>query len=221
MPDSRSATLSEIVADALRQALRDGVYACGEHLIELTIAHEMSVSQNTVRDALRLLEQEGWVVRRPRHGITVREFTPAEVEELCAVRIALEGLTLNWAQPRMTADQLAELRRIVADGQAQAEAHHLAGAREAIFAFHAALSQIAARPHTATLLQRLYNQLRLLENLRQVHVPRDRKQWRGILRDYAAVVDCLASAEPTRARAALTDILNRDCLSLMAMLDLV
>ena len=58
-------TLAESVAGALRHAIFQGAYLGGERLVELTIAQEMNVSQNTVRDALRLLEKDGLVVKRP------------------------------------------------------------------------------------------------------------------------------------------------------------
>jgi DNA-binding transcriptional regulator YhcF (GntR family) len=72
MSDLRNATLSHIVADVLRQSLYDGVYLCGDRLVELTISQEMNVSQNTARDALGLLENEGWVTRKARHGVYVQ-----------------------------------------------------------------------------------------------------------------------------------------------------
>jgi DNA-binding GntR family transcriptional regulator len=49
-------TLAESVADVLRHAIFQGAYLSGERLVELTIAQEMNVSQNTAREALRLLE---------------------------------------------------------------------------------------------------------------------------------------------------------------------
>ena len=96
-PPSRTSTLSQIVADVLRQSLQDGVYKCGERMVELTIADELNVSQNTVRDALRILEQQGWVHKRPRHGVYVRQFSISQAEELYALRSALEQLALKWA----------------------------------------------------------------------------------------------------------------------------
>ena len=61
------ATRAETVAAALREAILKGDYLSGERLIELSLAKTFDVSQNTVRDAMRLLEQDGWVVKHARH----------------------------------------------------------------------------------------------------------------------------------------------------------
>jgi DNA-binding GntR family transcriptional regulator len=221
MTNSRSATLSETVADALRQALIDGVYVCGERLVELTIAQEMNVSQNTARDALRILEQQGWVTKRARHGVHVRFFTPQEAEELYALRGALEGLALGWALDRMQDDDSAALHSLIIEAQAQVEAHHLSAGREAMFAFHAALPRLAQRPNTADMIAMLHSHSRLLENLREAHAPRDRKQWRALLAEYAALVGLMAARDRDAAQAALQAILQRESKATLAVLDLL
>jgi len=221
MTDSRTATLSEVVADALRQALGDGAYIPGERLIELTIAQEMNVSQNTVRDALRLLEQDGWVIKRARHGVFVRGFTEPEIEELYALRGAMESLVLGWAMESCTQETINELREIIIAARSQAEAYNAYGAREALFSFHAVLARIANRPQTADLLKRLINQTRLLENLRQAHVPRDRKQWRALVNAYAALLDTLESGDRSAAYAALSGLMQREIRGMIGFLDLI
>jgi DNA-binding GntR family transcriptional regulator len=69
------ATRAETVAEQIRQAIRAGAYVSGQRLVELSLAAKLNVSQNTVRDALRLLETAGWVVKRARHGLYVRSLT--------------------------------------------------------------------------------------------------------------------------------------------------
>ena len=105
-------TLAENVAAALQHAIFHGAYHCGERLVELTIAHEMNVSQNTVRDALRLLEQDGLVVKHARLGTYVRDYTPDEVTEIYALWSAVESLALAWLVERITPEQITTLRQL-------------------------------------------------------------------------------------------------------------
>ena len=53
-----TATRAAATADTIREAILSGHYMSGERLIEIKLAQAIDVSQNTVRDALRILEQE-------------------------------------------------------------------------------------------------------------------------------------------------------------------
>jgi DNA-binding GntR family transcriptional regulator len=161
----RGDTLSDMVADALRRGLREGVYLCGEKLAESVIAREMNVSQNTARDALRILELEGWLARRPRHGLTVYDFNSAEIEELYQLRVHLERLALDWAYPKMKDADKAGLAGIVSDAR-MATAHPEAREFFALVGnFHERLLDLSGGVLLANTLQPLLNRGRLLLNL--------------------------------------------------------
>lgn len=209
--ESRTATLSEVVAGALRQALEDGVYLCGERLVELTIAREMNVSQNTARDALRILEQEGWVVKRARYGVYVRTFTSDEITEIYALRAALETLALRWALAAARPDDHAALRHLITQahtyvnlGGAHGAAH---GARAALFDFHVALGEIARKPATAALLRGLHNQSRLLENARAARLPYTAGQWAALMRAYDMLLHHIERHDALAAEKSLRSLL--------------
>ncbi len=95
-------TLAESVAAAIRAGILDGKYLSGERLIELNLAKTMGVSQITVRDALRILEQEGWVTKNPRRGVYVRSFTSDAAEEVYALIRTFEGLAMEWVFDKYT-----------------------------------------------------------------------------------------------------------------------
>lgn len=160
---SRRATLAQVVADSLRASIRAGRYACGERLIELAIAQSQNVSQNTVRDALRQLETEGWVRYEARRGVRVRRFDAAEAEEVFALLATIEPLALGWAFEAHTADEVAAAlsqpirRAVMAHNVGQIEQR-----RDALFAFHAALAALSGRQQTQRLLSRLHNKAYLL-----------------------------------------------------------
>ena len=60
--------LRELVCETIRQAIVDGVFSPGERLMEIQLADEMGVSRTPVREAIRKLELEGFVVMIPRRG---------------------------------------------------------------------------------------------------------------------------------------------------------
>lgn len=222
MRDSRSATLAEVVADSLRQALHDGVYQCGERLVELSIARDMHVSQNTARDALRILEQDGWVVKHPRYGVYVRTFSHDAALELYTLRGALERLALEWAMAEMSPANTLFLRHtLLAEAHMQTEIGNAYATREALLLFHNTIIRLAQKPQTADLLRRMHNQCRLLENLREAHMPRSNSEWREVLSQYRTLTEQIEQGQRRDARVTLYDLIMEDCHSLLPVVDMV
>jgi DNA-binding GntR family transcriptional regulator len=193
-------TLAENVADALRHAILHGAYVCGERLVELTIAREMNVSQNTVRDALRLLEQAGLVVKRARVGTQVRTYSDEEAAEIYTLWAALESLILHWVVERITPAQLADMRALL-------DQFRLHPSAETRFRLHTTLAEIAARPQTTALLQLVLNQARLLENRRPPRTPQEQA---AQFAAYAALLDSLSNRDLPGAQRTLRDIVETD-----------
>lgn len=204
MPQSRaSATLAEEVAALLRRAISDGGYRSGDRLTELGIAHELGVSQATVRDALRLLEREGWVIKRPRAGSVVRDFTPTEGAEVYALLAALGALALQWAMANLTADAIAELRDLLRTAAVHVESGALTAVSAALDRLHRQLSALAAHPQTARLLDELRNQTSILDALREAHDPRTAAEQMERVRRHERILDALAVGDLLTATSLL------------------
>ena len=83
-------TLSDYVADQLRQGIIVGALKPNQRLVEEELAASMQTSRGPVRDALRLLEAEGLVVRQSHRGAFVTELTYEDVLEIYSIRELLE-----------------------------------------------------------------------------------------------------------------------------------
>ena len=105
--------ISIVVAEALREAIFRGVLKRGEPLRQDAIAKQFSVSQVTVREALRLLADEGVVEIAPRRGAIVASLSPDEVDEIVELRIALETLLVARAIPRLSEEDFATADKII------------------------------------------------------------------------------------------------------------
>lgn len=88
-------TLRSEVVEILREAIINGKLQPGEHLKENLIAQQMGVSRSPVREALRLLEQEGLIESFPNQGCFVKTFQPKEIEEIFTLRATLENLAFE------------------------------------------------------------------------------------------------------------------------------
>lgn len=132
-------------------------------MIELAIAQSQNVSQNTVRDALRLLESEGWVRYAPRRGVRVRRFNADEADEIFALMATVESVALGWAFGDYSrADLLAALGpSLILARDAHTEGN-LSMRRSGLFDFHAAVASLSGRTQTREMLSTLHNQAYLL-----------------------------------------------------------
>jgi DNA-binding GntR family transcriptional regulator len=107
--------LRDVVFETIREAIIKGVLKSGERLMENQLAEEMGVSRTPVREAIRKLELEGFVVVIPRKGAYVSEMSYKDVHEIYEIRAALESLACGLAAERATADEIEEMERYLVE----------------------------------------------------------------------------------------------------------
>lgn len=96
----RPETLTEAVANHIRDAIIRGDYAPGTALPEVRLAEELGTSRGTVREALRALEDLGLVEILPHRGTFVSRVTRTRAQELYDVRMVLESYAVRLAVER-------------------------------------------------------------------------------------------------------------------------
>ena len=139
-------TLSITVADRLRQLIVTNRLRPGDPLRLAAIAERLGVSVQPVREAVRLLAAEGLVVIEPHRGAYVAKLSIEDVEELYAVRVALEGLMARVATEHLTDEDVAELEVCFAAMQETEQADDRPGFIAADRAFHERLYEAGRRP---------------------------------------------------------------------------
>ncbi len=213
------ATRAETVAEQIRQAIRAGAYVSGQRLVELSLAAKLNVSQNTVRDGLRLLETAGWVVKHARHGVYVRSLTRDEVTELYALWQAVESLALKWVMKSATRKDLSQLTRIIQTARKDMLEGELEESSEAIFEFHSLIGKLSGKAQTVEILESLHNRIYLLEIVRQMRAPRSLNSHEARLLLYEKLVSLMSLSQFDEAHALLEYLIQTDCDSLLPLLD--
>ncbi|PKM46305.1 MAG: GntR family transcriptional regulator [Firmicutes bacterium HGW-Firmicutes-8] len=105
--------LREIVFETLREAIINATLRPGERLMEIQMAEEMGVSRTPVREAIRKLELEGFVVMVPRKGAYVAGISMKDIADVFEIRAAMEALAAGLAAERITEEELEDLERIL------------------------------------------------------------------------------------------------------------
>jgi len=106
-------TVVEQIRIELRRRVLVGTWGLGQRLYEEEIAHDLDVSRSAVREAVRLVEQEGLLVRAPHRGLFVASPSARDITEVAQLRAVLESSAVFWGNPPDDAT-IAEMERICA-----------------------------------------------------------------------------------------------------------
>ncbi|OZF42716.1 GntR family transcriptional regulator [Rhodococcus sp. 14-2470-1a] len=101
--------------DILRNRIINSEYSAGQRLVIETLAKEVGVSPAPIREALRRLEAEGLVEYSTNSGPCIARLNKQDWFNLMEMRAVLEAYATRAAVPTMTADDIAELRRLNAE----------------------------------------------------------------------------------------------------------
>jgi DNA-binding GntR family transcriptional regulator len=96
----------------LRDRILTGVYAPGQKLTIKTIADEMQTSPMPVREAIRRLEAEGWVVYERYQGATVTPVAAKSGADALTTLALLEGYATALGAPHLLDEDFERLRQL-------------------------------------------------------------------------------------------------------------
>lgn len=109
----------DFALDTLRRAIVEGQLLPGQELDEYELADQMGISRTPVREAIQILEVQGFVVHRRFSKPVVSPISVEQIEEVYMVRKALEGIAIYQAALNISAKELQRLKRLLIE-EAQA-----------------------------------------------------------------------------------------------------
>jgi DNA-binding GntR family transcriptional regulator len=158
--------LRDDVYGRLRDAIIDGTFEPGEQLRDAELAAWLGVSRTPVREALLRLAQTGLVVARPGHSTTVSTISATAVREARDVVAAMHELAVLQAVPRLTPDDLDEMRAAEARFAEAVAAGDVDAALRADDELHGVPVRVCGNRALATVLDQFVPVLRRAERLR-------------------------------------------------------
>lgn len=106
----RRHTLYEAVTERLREMVLEGELTPGSRISERQLCDAFEVSPTPLRQALKVLANEGLVELLPNRGAKVTEVDPAEVADLFEVMASLERLSGSLLATRASDAEITEIR---------------------------------------------------------------------------------------------------------------
>lgn len=107
---------SDYIYEELKNEIINLRLGFGEPLVEEDLAQKYEVSRTPVRQALRRLENENFVVIMPYRGCFVRQLSENDIDEIYTVRAVLEGYCVNCATKVINRDNLKVIEEDVNNG---------------------------------------------------------------------------------------------------------
>jgi len=194
-----SCSRAETAYQQLKHDILAGIYTPRQRLVETDIAAQLNVSRATLRVVLTRLQLEGLVEIQPNRGAQVRALSVDEAAEILQAREALEGLVASLAAEKVTAEQLLDLGKLVAEMERTLGADDLIGLLPLASRFHQIIIDAANQSVVAQLLDMLHAPL-IRHQFRIILVP-GRKE--ASLAEFRDILRCLENRDAAGAERAM------------------
>src|SRR5215472_18053976 len=169
-----------------RQALR---------LDERELMQALGVSRTPIREALSILEQEGFVRTVPRRGIFIVRKSKREIIEMIQMWAALESMSARLATQRASDAEIAKLRHLFDEFQNSPPSEHLHEYSDANIAFHQMIIRLGGSQTIENATENLFIHVRAI---RTATIGQNDRPSRSIV-EHLGIIEALERRDTERA----------------------
>ena len=206
--------LRDVVFNTLREAILKGELQPGERLMELQLASKLGVSRTPIREAIRMLEQEGLAVTVPRKGAEVARMTLKDMEDVLEIREALDELAAQIACERISSEQMnrlmdtkKEFERILASGEVKEIA-------DVDVKFHDIIYEATDNAKLVYLLNNLREQLFRY----RVEYLKNPENYPALIQEHEAIVSALEARDKAKVTEAMHEHVTNQAVAVKAVI---
>jgi len=153
---------------ALKQAITNAdIYAHPEELRldERQLSESLGVSRTPIREAMTLLEQEGFLRTVPRKGVFIVRKTKKQIIEMIEMWAAIESMAARLATVNASDDEIAGLRTMFDEFRNSTPAEHIQEYSDANIAFHQAIIRLSGSHLMGKTIENLFIHVRAIRRL--------------------------------------------------------
>ena len=165
------------VTSMIRKGIIEGRFDPGEHLQEIRLSNQLGVSRGPIREAFRMLENEGLVETIPRKGVRVRELSINDIESIYELRSTLESLAVKLALPNLKEEDVIFLENILHHMQSSIEQKDINSYKKLNSEFHDLFYQRSHNKWLYQTYQDLTNSIMRLRSLSFSNMERLQKSY--------------------------------------------
>jgi DNA-binding GntR family transcriptional regulator len=197
-------SIREQVLKGIGQMILSGQIGPLERIFEGKLAKQLGVSRTPVREALHILEMQGFLEALPRIGYQVKETCWDELTQICEIRTITETLVVRWAIEKITPEELSALEANVNEAETELEN----GITERFVSLDAGFHDILFRASGSRMLEEICRLLRrhmYLYRMRALHEPDSAK---NTLKGHRAILERIRERDVLGAEMAVRDHLE-------------
>ncbi len=153
-------SLVEHIVENIEQQIIDGTLKPGEHIIEAALCKKLNISRSPIREACRIMESRGYVVRIPRRGVFVAQVSPREAEDIYRIRASLESLATYLAVKKMDPETLKQMKVLHLKMIKLAEKENISGYYRINLKFHEILTNACGNKRLIQMIDTFVKQTR-------------------------------------------------------------
>ncbi len=182
--------------DAIREAIINGILKPRERLMEIQLADELGVSRTPIREALRKLELEGFIVMVPRKGAYVADISFKDIADIFEIRAALEGLAAGLAAERITDEELEAMERHLVEKADAIHNHDMERLVEVDTKFHESIYRASRNERLLPIINNLREQIQRFRATSLAYPGRMKQS----LEEHRALVEAIQARDVVLAR---------------------
>src|SRR5678816_4091821 len=193
-PINVSASLRDRAYAALRQMITEAdIYAHADEirLDEKQLSQQLGVSRTPIREAITLLEQEGFLRTEPRRGIFIVRKTKKQIVEMIEMWAAIESMAARLATVNASDADIASLRRLFDEFRNATPAEHIHEYSDANIAFHQAIIRLSGSNLMGKTIDDLFIHVRAIR--RMTISQRDRAA--RSIKDHMKIIEALEARD--------------------------
>ena len=189
--------VKKTLAEKLLAEIMNGTLSPGERVIEGRWAQHFGVAQGTIREAINLLERDGFVAKEGGRSARVVNLTEKDVVQLYQMRGAVEGLAANLAAQAQP--DFSNLQSIVDGMRRAAKAKSASNMLDWDLKFHLELCSLSRNKHLMDYAQRMLMPFFAFVRLRMIAGGRGTSVWDKDLESHQRIVDLLREGDEEMA----------------------
>ena len=187
--------LSKKVYRILKKEIIKGSFKPGFKMLEAKIAEQMGISRTPVREALRELAAEGFVILNPNQGVIVRKISPECIKEILQIRSVLDGLTARLAAYVVTEKEIKELENCNIKMEILANQNDVLNFSEEDIAFHGFIASACKNNQLINLRKNISSQS-VRYRFSSLRIP---GRLQKSLNEHRKIIDAIKEKDPGRA----------------------
>lgn len=191
--------LRDVVFNTLREAILKGDLKPGERLMEIQLASKLGVSRTPIREAIRMLEQEGLAITIPRRGAEVAKMTLKDMEDVLEIREALDELAAQIACTKMSDEQMDKLKECAKKFEESTKTGDVKQIAYADVEFHDVIYEATNNPKLVNLLSNLREQIYRY----RVEYIKNKKNHPILIQEHQEIVDAIMAHDKEAVTAAM------------------